>query len=161
MNILRETVMGPELFDFAFKTYAKRWAFKQPTPADFFRTMEDASGKDLDWFWRGWFYSTDACDIAIDSVKYFHAENNTYSYEVTLNNKGGLVMPVIIEWLYSDNTKETDRLPAQAWRMNEKTAILTFVKKKEVVSITLDPGRETADIDENNNKWQNPLKKAP
>src|SRR5512133_1077361 len=69
LNILRETIMGRELFDYAFKEYARRWAFKHPTPADFFRTMEDASGEDLDWFWRGWFYSTDVCDISLDSVK--------------------------------------------------------------------------------------------
>ncbi len=68
LNILRETVLGRELFDFAFKEYARRWKFKRPLPADFFRTMEDASGVDLDWFWRGWFYSTEHCDIAIDSV---------------------------------------------------------------------------------------------
>ena len=71
LNILRETIMGRKLFDYAFKEYARRWAFKHPTPADFFRTMEDASGEDLDWFWRGWFYGTEACDIAIDTVKYF------------------------------------------------------------------------------------------
>ncbi|MEZ4895238.1 MAG: M1 family metallopeptidase [Saprospiraceae bacterium] len=69
LNILRETIMGRELFDFAFKTYANRWKFKSPTPADFFRTMEDASSVDLDWFWRGWFYSTDHCDMAIKSVR--------------------------------------------------------------------------------------------
>jgi hypothetical protein len=71
LNVLRETVMGRELFDYAFKTYAHRWAFKHPTPADFFRTMEDASAVDLDWFWRGWFYSTDPVDVSIDSVKYY------------------------------------------------------------------------------------------
>ena len=71
LNILRETIMGRELFDYAFKVYAERWAFKHPTPADFFRTMEDASGVDLDWFWRGWFYSTDHVDIAMTDVKWF------------------------------------------------------------------------------------------
>ncbi|WP_396178808.1 M1 family metallopeptidase [Flavobacterium sp.] len=71
LNILRETVMGPELFDYAFKTYANRWKFKHPTPEDFFRTMEDASAVDLDWFWRGWFYSTDYNDIGIKEVKQF------------------------------------------------------------------------------------------
>src|SRR5204863_9956715 len=70
LNILRETIMGRELFDYAFKEYARRWAFKHPEPADFFRTMEDASGEDLDWFWRGWFYGTEACDISLDSVKH-------------------------------------------------------------------------------------------
>lgn len=71
LNILRETIMGRELFDYAFKEYARRWAFKHPTPADFFRTMEDASAVDLDWFWRGWFYSTDHCDIALDEVRWY------------------------------------------------------------------------------------------
>ncbi|MBC7657845.1 MAG: M1 family metallopeptidase [Frankiaceae bacterium] len=68
LNILRETVLGRELFDFAFREYARRWKFKRPTPADFFRTMEDASGTDLDWFWRGWFYTTDAVDVSIDGI---------------------------------------------------------------------------------------------
>jgi Peptidase family M1 domain len=71
LTLLRETVMGPELFDRAFKEYAQRWAFKHPKPADFFRTMEDASGVDLDWFWRGWFYGTENVDIAVDEVKWF------------------------------------------------------------------------------------------
>jgi hypothetical protein len=74
LNILRETVMGRELFDFAFKEYCRRWAFKHPTPADFFRTMEDASSVDLDWFWRGWFYTTDHVDLAIDQVRWFQID---------------------------------------------------------------------------------------
>ena len=74
LNILRETIMGRELFDYSFKEYARRWAFKHPTPADLFRTLEDASGEDLDWFWRGWFYSTDATDIAIDTVRHLQPE---------------------------------------------------------------------------------------
>ncbi|MCV6629574.1 MAG: M1 family metallopeptidase [Flavobacteriaceae bacterium] len=72
LNILRETVMGPELFDHAFKTYSQRWMFKHPTPEDFFRTMEDASGVDLDWYWRGWFYSTDYVDIGVKGVKKYY-----------------------------------------------------------------------------------------
>jgi hypothetical protein len=76
LNILRETIMGPELFDYAFKTYANRWKFKHPSPADFFRTMEDASAVDLDWFWRGWFYTTDHCDQAITDVKEYRLVAN-------------------------------------------------------------------------------------
>ncbi|NEN23905.1 M1 family metallopeptidase [Cryomorpha ignava] len=76
LNILRETVMGRDLFDFAFKTYAQRWMFKHPTPADFFRSMEDASAVDLDWFWRGWFYTTDHVDISIDEVKWLKVAEN-------------------------------------------------------------------------------------
>jgi hypothetical protein len=241
MNMLRETIMGRELFDYSFKEYARRWAFKHPEPADLFRTMEDASGEDLDWFWRGWFFGTDACDISIDTVKYskadvtqvqedakesiikqslpkpqaskyedvskirnredanikFETDTDTslrdfywrYSrgiepydstkyevktaampannlteeekakytdknqYEITFSNKGGLVMPIIIEWTYKDGTKEVDRIPAQVWRLNENKVVKTFYKNKEVASVKLDPMRETADIDEKNNSW--------
>ena len=75
LNILRETIMGRELFDYAFKEYTNRWKFKHPTPADFFRTMEDASAVDLDWFWRGWFYTNDHVDLALNEVKYFQLKN--------------------------------------------------------------------------------------
>ena len=238
LNILRETIMGRELFDYAFKEYARRWAFKHPTPADLFRTMEDASGEDLDWFWRGWFYSTDACDISLDSVKvarpdfngkipaprtinakvdkpqvnafediskirnredkrivfYTDQDKNArdfywsyargtvkvdstptkmefgrqieqlstaeqakyagkYFYEVNFSNKGGLIMPVIVEFTYKDGTKKVDRIPAQIWRHNEKNGSKFYVEDKEVASIKLDPMRETADIDESNNVW--------
>ncbi|MEK6780960.1 MAG: M1 family metallopeptidase [Bacteroidota bacterium] len=214
LNILRETVMGPELFDKAFKEYSTRWAFKHPKPADFFRTLEDASAVDLDWYWRGWFYTTDRCDQSIDKVKWYkvrteqtNIENkektvkkgdlasgisdkkfdnfgngpqplkvmptdarfygefqsriddkaiiakleNKNIYEVTLSNKGGLVMPVIIEWIYKDGTKEIDRLPAEIWRINEKTVTKVFVKEKEVSNVVLDPQKETADINTNDN----------
>lgn len=77
LTILRETIMGPELFDAAFKEYARRWAFKHPKPADFFRTMEDASAVDLDWFWRGWFYTTDAVDVEVSEVKWFRLRNES------------------------------------------------------------------------------------
>ncbi len=79
--LLRETVMGPELFDYAFKEYAQRWAFKHPTPADFFRTMEDASAVDLDWFWKGWFYTTDHVDVAVEDVKWFRIKGNQKGFE--------------------------------------------------------------------------------
>lgn len=235
LNILRETVMGRKLFDYAFKTYAQRWAFKHPTPADFFRTMEDASAVDLDWFWRGWFYGTDPVDISLDSVKLYtlntkNPETNTqvdraqfdrnlqsismqrnreagtrfaveadsslkdfyskfdrfaatpltkgsyqamynalspeeknfyesknYFYQLTMSNKGGLVMPVILEWTYTDGTKETERISAYIWRKNEQKITKVFAKTKEVKSIKLDPYRETGDIDEDNNSWPRTL----
>ena len=246
LNILRETIMGRELFDYAFREYARRWAFKHPTPADLFRTMEDASGEDLDWFWRGWFYGTEPCDISIDTVKWsvlstdavapannsnpsvrtvpvakpqlntfddiskirnredksivfatdadeslrdfywkydrglakvdstpfqittqpqavdtfteaerFNIAGSKYLYELTFSNKGGLVMPIIIEWTFKDGTKETDRIPVQIWRKNENKVTKTFMKNKEVASIQLDPMRETADINTSNNSWPN------
>jgi len=242
LNILRETIMGRELFDYSFKEYSRRWAFKHPTPADLFRTIEDASAEDLDWFWRGWFYSIDPVDIAIDTVKHavydasvavpaartmgprglskpevnsfediskirnrndksivfltdsdtslrdFYwrydrglepydsvtkqpamsmpaaegltdAEKAKYAsanlYEVSFLNKGGLVMPIILEFTFEDGTKETQRLPAQIWRKNENKVTKVFLTSKKAVSIQLDPMRETADIDESNNKWPN------
>ena len=237
LNILRETIMGRELFDKAFKTYAKRWAFKHPEPADLFRTMEDASGEDLDWFWRGWFYSTDPVDIAIDKVtvatpdfdgkanarefKYkvekpalndfediskirnredkkitfytdkdtstqdFYwrydrglenvdttkeytikgepAENlnekerekfkNLIGYQIDFSNKGGLVMPIILEFTFEDGSKLSDKISAQIWRKNEKSVSKTYFFDKKLKSIQLDPMKETADIDTSNNFW--------
>jgi hypothetical protein len=92
LNILRETVMGPEMFDKAFKEYAQRWAFKHPKPADFFRTLEDASAVDLDWFWRGWFYTTDNVDMTLDQVKWFKLRNAQTNLESKNKNvkKGDL-----------------------------------------------------------------------
>jgi len=85
LNILRETVMGRELFDYSFKTYSERWAFKHPTPADFFRTMEDASAVDLDWFWRGWFYTNDHVDISLDKVNWFKINTGNPEIENTIS----------------------------------------------------------------------------
>ena len=87
LNILRETIMGRELFDYSFKIYAERWAFKHPTPADFFRTMEDASGVDLDWFWRGWFYTTDYVDISMDNVKWLQIDTRNPNIEKAILKK--------------------------------------------------------------------------
>ncbi len=239
LNILRETIMGRELFDYAFKEYCKRWAFKHPTPADFFRTMEDASGVDLDWFWRGWFYSIDAVDISLDSINWYKVdlksnpekkdvarerkqrkpfehltklrnreagiqfnveqdpelvdfytnykpwetedsivkmERTLYGetwtkkekkekfgdknyYELFFSNKGGLVMPVIIEWTFEDGSKEVERVPVEIWRHDENEFSKVFVKNKEVKGIVIDPFRETGDIDLKNNNW--PVKEMP
>jgi hypothetical protein len=112
LNILRETVMGRELFDFAFKQYCTRWAFKHPEPADFFRSMEDASAVDLDWFWRGWFYDIDPVDISVDTVKaylvsrgekvplkmdtvYSYPKMKEAEYITTLRNRESGIIPLV------------------------------------------------------------------
>ena len=175
--ILRETIMGHELFDHAFRTYSKRWMFKHPTPADFFRTMEDASGVDLDWFWRGWFYSTNVTDIGIKNVKKYYTKANgdnvdfiedttkglafgnkkskksKFHYEITYNKPGGLVMPIIVQFSYKDGTTERKVYPAQIWRLNDKEITKVFSSDKEVSKITIDPNQETADVDTSNNSW--------
>jgi hypothetical protein len=235
LNILRETVMGRELFDYAFKTYCERWKFKHPSPADFFRTMEDASAVDLDWFWRGWFYGTDNVDISIEDVKWFqlntqnpevekaflkeqkenrdihigenrnktdikqtineadsniddfYAKRNLYKvdaldkkeyeefinktdpkdlemlnsnkqfYEIKFSNIGGLVMPLILEFTFEDESKEVRRIPAEIWRMYEDEVSKVFIFDKIVKSVRLDPFLETADTDLDNNSWPKEL----
>ncbi len=175
--ILRETIMGHDLFDHAFRTYSQRWMFKHPTPADFFRSMEDASGVDLDWFWRGWFYSTDVNDIGIKSVKKYHTKivgdnvnfiedkteglgfgakkgkNSKYHYEITYNKPGGLVMPIIVQFTYTDGSSERKVYPAQIWRYNDKEITKVFSTSKELSKIIIDPNQETADVDTSNNNW--------
>ena len=172
--ILRETIMGKELFDHAFKTYSQRWMFKHPSPADFFRTMEDASGIDLDWFWRGWFYTTDVTDIGIKGVKkyttkeagntvefeedtsnglVFSKNADKYHYEITYEKPGGLVMPIIVEFTYKDGTKEKKTYPAQIWRYNDKEVRKVFSSNKQIESIQIDPDLETADVDTSNNSF--------
>ena len=220
LNILRETIMGRELFDYAFKKYSNRWKFKHPTPEDFFRTMEDASAVDLDWFWRGWFYTTDYVDIGIKEINQYYVspnpseelkkllidemgiprnswrplifldkfendkENNKekapldnskllnnylnenyskeeisklnipkYYYEVIFNKPGGLVMPIIIDIEYDDGTTERKKYPAQVWRKNDLEVRKVLTSNKKILSIKLDPDKETADIDVSNNSW--------
>jgi hypothetical protein len=150
LHILRETIMGHDRFDSAFKTYARRWKFKNPTPADFFRTMEDASADDLDWFWRGWFFENDPVDISIDTVRAF-TSSDKYFYQVEMSNKGGTLMPVILQFNFSDGSNEIINIPAQVWRFNESRLTKSYMFDKKVVSIKLDPNKETGDIDESNN----------
>ena len=111
LNILRETIMGHELFDHAFKTYANRWKFKHPTPEDFFRTMEDASAVDLDWFWKGWFYSTDVVDLGIKNVKQFYVTEDPTKEATASFNRRGRRMTDAGPFLYIVNSENTDLKP--------------------------------------------------
>jgi hypothetical protein len=237
LNILRETILGRELFDFAFKEYAQRWKYKRPTPSDFFRTMEEASGVDLDWFFRGWFYSTDHVDISLDKISKLrldtkdpdidfnrlrqeeldkpisltdernkaedqelwvqrfpditdfydtndrftatNKERNKYKkflkklkpwekvaferavkedknyYVLEFSNKGGLVMPIILELTFADGSVENQYIPAEIWRRTPKTVnkLIITDKDKELLSVTVDPRWETADVDVSNNHY--------
>ena len=112
LNILRETVMGRELFDYAFKEYSRRWAFKHPSPADFFRTMEDASGVDLDWFWRGWFYSTDHVDIALDDVKWYQIDTQDPEVEAAFDRAAAASEPADIALIRDEEFIPTSYIEA-------------------------------------------------
>ena len=119
LNILRETIMGHELFDHAFKTYANRWKFKHPTPEDFFRTMEDASAVDLDWFWKGWFYSTDVVDLGIKNVKQFYVTEDASKEAAAAVNRRGRRMPNSGPMIYLVNSESPELKP------ESKTALET------------------------------------
>ena len=237
LNILRETILGRELFDFAFKEYAQRWKYKRPTPSDFFRTMEEASGVDLDWFWRGWFYTTDHVDISLDTIYKLrldtkdpdidfsrqrqeelnkpmsltdernkaggnklwverfpditdfydekdrftvtNKERNKYQkflkklepwerktleraikedknyYVLEFSNKGGLVMPIILDLSFEDGSTETQYIPAEIWRRSPKAVkrLIITDKNKVLASVSIDPRWETADVDVHNNHY--------
>jgi aminopeptidase N len=229
LNVLRETILGRELFDFAFKEYSRRWKFKRPMPADFFRTMEDATGRDLDWFWRGWFYTTDHCDIALDKIEVFMLDGrspdeaaqelkdkkesrlptlsqqrnkelpkradqypelkdfyNEYDpnevtdeqrrayekglselsekdkalldatdrfYRIQFKNVGGLVMPVILLVTLEDGSTQEIRIPAEVWRMDTNQCDTLVVTEQPIVKFELDPYRETADVNRDNNHF--------
>ncbi|QMW01981.1 M1 family metallopeptidase [Spirosoma foliorum] len=231
LNILRETIMGRELFDYAFKEYARRWAFKTPEPADFFRTMEDASGVDLDFFWKGWFYSVQPVDQSLVKVDWFQASSqnpditkaearaaaqkrlNTISkqrdalskdetvvaqdstmrdfynqydpyavteadkkkyqdylasltaeerllaeagtnfYTLSLKNKGGIPMPVILRMEFEDGTDSVARFPAEIWRFNDVSIRKVIATNKKVKQWTLDPYYEIADINTEDNSF--------
>ncbi len=113
LNILRETILGRENFDFAFKQYSRRWKFKRPMPADFFRTMEDASGVDLDWFWHGWFYTTDHTDISIENVRLFQVDTQNPEVEKNLQRKQADAAPVTLSQQRNESLpKRIDQYPS-------------------------------------------------
>lgn len=236
-NILRETILGRERFDFAFKEFSNRWMNKRPTPSDFFRTMEEASGVDLDWFWHGWFYTTDHVDISLDKVYKlqldtknpdidfkrrrqaeadkpvpmfedfnreegrktwvelnkditdFHDSHDRFTvtnkdrnkykqmlvdlkpaerkaferalkedknyYLFDFSNKGGLVMPIILELKFKNGKTEKMYIPAEIWRRSPKhvSKLIITEKGQELVSAVVDPRWETADVDVSNNHY--------
>jgi len=132
LNILRETIMGQELFDFAFKTYANRWKFKHPTPEDFFRTMEDASAVDLDWFWRGWFYSTNYVDIGIKEVKQYYVSQDAPKDTKDLSLRKGRFNeedgPFV--YLLPEDSKDLDSKLKKSLNASEVKVLNDFIQEK-------------------------------
>lgn len=139
LNILRETIMGPELFDYAFKVYAQRWMFKHPTPADFFRTMEDASAVDLDWFWRGWFFTTDHVDIALDKVLVFRLNTGNLDNEAELRRQNDAAQPQNISTI-----RNRDRI--QQTQTELYPELMDFYNTRDPYSVTDLDKKETEEI---------------
>jgi len=139
LSILRETVMGPQLFDNAFKEYAQRWAFKHPKPADFFRTMEDASAVDLDWFWKGWFYTTDNVDISVDDVKWYRLSNQKPNLENRDKNvKGDVGMKNSLEGPEPFHVFPTDKRFYGEFRNRiDDAAVIARLEGKNIYEVKL------------------------
>jgi hypothetical protein len=150
--MLRNVVLGPERFDYAFNEYVKHWAFKHPLPYDFFRAMNDAAGEDLNWFFQPWFFTTWKLDQAVQSVSYVKSDPSNGAL-ITLVNKEKLAMPVIAKITQANGTVETITLPVDIWR---RGAVWTFKypSTSEIVSIVLDPDRQLSDSDRRNNTWK-------
>jgi hypothetical protein len=149
--ILREQVLGSERFDLAFRTYVERWAFKHPAPDDFFRTIENVSGEDLSWFWRGWFVNNWRLDQGINSIKY--VDNNPKSgVYITIENFEKMVMPVTLDIKTKSGTISRVKLPVEIWQKN-KDWTFKYNSTEEIESIIIDADHEFPDANESNNSW--------
>ena len=146
MQQLRYEVLGKERFDFAFREYLSAWAFKHPTPADFFRLMRDASGTDLDWFWRGWVLTTARLDQAVDSVRSSGGATRVY-----LSNRGSMVMPLELRITRAGGATETIKLPVEMW--NQGSQFVHSIAGGRVTRVEIDPREALPDIRRANNRW--------
>ncbi len=150
LRLLREVVLGPERFDPAFKEYFRRWAYKHPTPADFFRTIEDGAGEDLSWFWRSWFFTTQQLDQAVDSVTV--VDSAGVESRIHLRNVGAIPMPVQLALQMDDGSTQRLKLPVEIWfEGNRFTALVPGPRK--VTGVVVDPDDVYPDVVRNNNRW--------
>jgi aminopeptidase N len=154
LHLLQNEVMGRERFDYAFREYIRAWAFKHPTPADFFRVMSDAGGMDLDWFWRGWIYTTARLDQAVDSVTVAGAEaEGGAGARVHLSSRGEMLMPLEMRLGFQGGQSEVVRLPVEMWNLG-RTFVYRVPANRTVVSVELDPRKVMPDVRRENDVWR-------
>lgn len=151
LDLLRKYILGEDRFDFAFKTYIDRWAYKHPTPWDFFRTMDNAAGEDLSWFWKGWFVENYSLDQAIESVSY-DGNKPSNGAIVTLVNNQKMAMPVVLSYVTKSGIQGTKMLPVEIWN-NTSNFRVKLNTTEELASVTIDPDKQFPDINPNNNRW--------
>jgi hypothetical protein len=152
LYMLREYILGHKRFDFAFQTYINRWAFKHPTPKDFFRSMNDAAGEDLNWFWKEWFSNNDwKLDQGIDDVHYVDQDPSKGAY-ITITNNDRMVMPVKIKVIESNGKSGVVKLPVEVWQRGGKWTF-EYNSTSKLDSVIIDPQSETPDINPQNNVW--------
>jgi hypothetical protein len=151
LNLLRTVIVGKERFDYAFRKYTEAWAFKHPTPYDFFHCINNAAGEDLNWFWKEWFFTTWKLDQAVTAVTYIDGDPSKGAL-ITIENKGKMIMPVIAAITQSNGKTETLQLPVNIWY---RSGVWTFKypSTSTLTSITLDPGHALPDTDRSNNSY--------
>ena len=153
-TLLRDQILGPERFDEAFHKYISDWAFKHPSPSDFFRTMESEGGEDLSYFWRGWYMNHWPLDLSVDTASYIGGDAKN-GLTVTVSNRRQLVLPASLEVTYTDGSKERLKIPVEAW-LSKGTANFTFHGGKTAVAATVDPDHVLPDDDRTNNTFKLP-----
>jgi hypothetical protein len=152
LDMLRNVVLGPDRFDYAFNEYIKHWAFKHPLPYDFFRAMNDASGEDLNWFWKEWFFTTWKLDQAVQSVTYVNNDPSKGAV-ITLVNKDKMAMPVDLKITQSNGQTETIHFPVNIWQRGGGVWKFKYPSTSSITKVEIDPDHQLADVDTKNNVW--------
>lgn len=158
MHILRNVILGKDRFDYAFRKYTKDWAFKHPTPWDFFHAMDNAAGEELDWFWREWFFTNDQLDQGVKSVEYVDNDPSKGAL-ITLENLGEMALPAIVKVVEDNGKDSTFTLPVEIWQRGDTKTFL-YASTDSLQSVTLDPDNLLPDINDDNNQWE-VVKKKP
>ena len=159
LDLLRKYVLGEKRFDYAFRTYIRRWAFKHPTPWDFFHCMENAGGEDLGWFWRGWILNNWKLDQAVKSVKYV-ANDTAKGAVITIENLEEMAMPVVLVINEENGKTDTLTLPVEIWQHGPTKAV-AYPSTSTIKSVVIDPGHEFPDINPSNNTWTGAATERP
>jgi aminopeptidase N len=149
LNALRDVVLGKERFDAAFREYINRWAFKHPTPWDFFHTIENVSGEDLGWVWRAWVFNNWKLDQAVTAVTYVNGEINDGAF-ITLENLGQMVMPVTVLIKETSGKEQRIELPVEVWQRGKEWTFKVYTATK-ITDVILDPDKKLPDINRKNN----------
>jgi hypothetical protein len=152
LNILRDQILGKDRFDYAFRQYIKNWAYKHPTPFDFFRSMENGAGEDLAWFWRSWFLNNWKNDQAIGEVKEVMKDGVLTGYTIQVKNLEKMPMPIILQVKLKSGKTEIVKVPVDVW-MKNTSWLVRFPTTEQIVEVNLDPEKVLPDGNPDNNKW--------
>jgi hypothetical protein len=151
LNLLRTVVVGKERFDYAFRKYTEAWAFKHPTPYDFFHCINNATGEDLNWFWKEWFFTTWKLDQAVTGVAYINGDPAKGAL-ITIENKGQMILPVIAAITQSNGRTETLQIPVDIWYRSGSWTF-KYASETKITRVVLDPDQVLPDVDRRNNQW--------